>query len=170
MAKSSLQVLHMLIKCVCFSDTNMQKLHSKRSKSAHPPIRRRSRTGSLGDVLLPTRTPLRSPQPSPRRPPGKTGRSMSICTPCIPRPVHSTSQTARNSRKNSVSSIGDHFSSLLSISSQVTGMTRGWIVQLVFSKVALNIGEKVAPKRNSLTPNDLTDILLGKIKKSLKER
>jgi len=53
-----------------------------------------------------------------------------------------------------VISLGEHFSSLLSISSQV----------------ASNIGEKVAPRRNSLTPDQLTDVLLGKIRKSLREK
>ena len=38
-------------------------------------------------------------------------------------------------------------------------------------KVATNIGDKVAPNRkNSLTPDDLTDILLVKIRKSIRER
>jgi len=69
---------------------------------------------------------------------------MSICSPV----------RGKNSRKNSVASLGEHFSSLLSISSQV----------------ALNIGEKVGPKRNSISANELTDLLLRKVKKSLKEK
>ena len=34
----------------------------------------------------------------------------------------------------------------------------------------MNIGEKVGPKRNSISANELTDILLRKVKKSMKEK
>lgn len=136
----------------------------KYARTNSSPQVRRGRAASLGDVLAPTRlscgSPLSSPSPSSRKLGRKTDRSMSIChalpgslaaSPALPR------HGGKNSRKNSVASVaslGDHFSSLISISSQV----------------ALNIGEKVGPKRNSISADELADILLRKVKKSLKEK
>ena len=41
----------------------------------------------------------------------------------------------------------------------------------IVAQVATNIGDKVAPsRRNSLTPDDLTDILLVRIRKNIRER
>ena len=42
--------------------------------------------------------------------------------------------------------------------------------QSCFIQVALNIGEKVGPKRNSISANELADILIKKVKKSLREK
>ena len=41
----------------------------------------------------------------------------------------------------------------------------------IVAQVATNIGDKVAPsRRNSLTADDLTDILLVRIRKNIRER
>ena len=90
----------------------MKRMQTKQPTSSLLGLRRRSRTGSLGDVH--SRSPIRTPHPSPR-PPYRPARSMSICAP----PVSQNPQAAKNIRKNSVISLGEHFSSLLSISSQV---------------------------------------------------
>ena len=44
------------------------------------------------------------------------------------------------------------------------------LIHQIFPQVALNIGEKVGPKRNSISADELADILLRKVKKSLKEK
>ena len=62
---------------------------------------------SFMEYFRPPGSPLLSP--SAKKFPRKTDRSMSICSP----------GRGKNSRKNSVASLGEHFSSLLSISSQV---------------------------------------------------
>ena len=130
-----------------------------------PPILR-SRTASLGDVV--PKTSCTTSQVSKRT----YGRSHSIAASSTPGLLN-RSQKAINkgSRKNSVSSIGSHISSLFSISSQV-GLN---IEDICFSsqndgQVALNIGEKVAPKRNTLTANEVTDIILAKLRKSLNSK
>ena len=135
------------------SETNMKRMHTKQPPSALLGSRQRSHTGSLGDVH--TRSLIRSPHPSPRTP-YRTARSMSICNP----PVQQNPQAAKNIRKNSVISLGEHFSSLISISSQVRNLpdTERCVWFFVW-QVASNIGEKVAPRRNSLTPDQVTDVL-----------
>ena len=95
----------------------MQKLHIRHSRSPRPS--QRSRTGSLGDILTNTQSTLRSPRLTPRSPYARAGRSMSICTQSIPLPGQNITHTGRNSRKDSVNSLGEHFSSLVNLSSQV---------------------------------------------------
>ena len=71
----------------------------------------------------PPGSPLLSP--GARKFPKKTDRSMSICSP----------GRGKGSRKNSVASLGEHFSSLLSISSQVLCLQNFWFLKSQFDKI-----------------------------------
>ena len=53
---------------------------------------------------------------------------------------------------------------------RITSTSLLTLIHQIFPQVALNIGEKVGPKRNSISADELADILLRKVKKSLKEK
>ena len=96
----------------------MKKMYSKQTPTQH----RRNRASSLGDVHLHThaRSPIRSPRPPPR----VTERSMSISCANSPQ-----KQPIRSGRKHSVISIGEHFTSLLNISTQVRVLHNNQTIQ-----------------------------------------
>ena len=149
----------------CNLDSIMQKLHMKYSKSPMQKNPCRIRAGSLGDILINSHKALQGPSLTAKSPYSRTNRSMSICTPGI-HGYGGINQARRNSKNDSVNSLGEHFSSLLSLSSQVNTS-----LNFLFTfNFATNIEEKIAPRSNSLTANDLTDILLVQIRKSFRER
>ena len=87
------------------------KIYSSNSIE-HQSTPHKSRAASLNAAPLVTPTQT-------RRQHSRKGRSKSVCSTSLHVPIQPTNQTS-NSRKNSVISISEHFSSLLSISSQVT--------------------------------------------------
>ncbi|XP_023328904.1 uncharacterized protein LOC111701727 [Eurytemora carolleeae] len=81
-------------------------------------------------------------------------RSLSVCNEESPSKGRSAAGSTRPSRKASVSSLGEHLSTLMSMSTQVCA----------------TLGEKVSSRRQSLTPNDISDNIITNIKSSMKER
>ena len=103
---------------LCNLDSTMQKLHMKYSKSPMQKNRCRSRAGSLGDILVNSQKAFQGPSLTAKSPYSRTNRSMSICTPGI-HGYGGINQARRNSKNDSVNSLGEHFSSLVNLSSQV---------------------------------------------------
>lgn len=115
----------------------------------------RSRTKSLGNVLAPlgqqgvggrATTPTRSIQ----------GRSLSVCAEDAAAPHRGTSPSgaALRTRKASVVSLGEHLSTLMSMSTQV----------------CTSLGEKVVSSRPPLSANDIADNIIMRIRSSMKDR
>ncbi|XP_023342581.1 uncharacterized protein LOC111712245 [Eurytemora carolleeae] len=109
------------------------------------PLGQRTRTKSLGNVLAPGSPSTRGIN---------SHRSLSVCNEESPSKGRSAAGSTRPSRKASVSSLGEHLSTLMSMSTQVCA----------------TLGEKVSSRRQSLTPNDISDNIITNIKSSMKER